>query len=319
MVLLRVPATTANLGPGFDTLGMALNLYNYLEFTEIEKGLLIIIDGAGANKIPIDKSNLAYQAAKKVFARVGYQPKGLKITLKNYIPLARGLGSSASVIVGGMVAANILAGEKLTTKQLIDMASRMEGHPDNVAPALIGGLVVSAQLDNELIYRKIELTKELACVVAVPEYELSTTKARSVLPGTISLNDAVFNMSRTGLLVYAFLKGDYALLGEIMEDRMHQPYRISLIPGMKEAADAAKRANALAFALSGAGPSVVAFCSSQYQNKVGLALQNAFVNKGISCKTLYLSPRNIGVEISEEERRNINEHNCSKVWRQLGC
>ncbi len=317
MVLVRIPATSANMGPGFDTLGLALDMYNYVEIMETKNGLTIEITGEGYKKLARDESNLAYKAAQVVFQKLNYIPNGLKIRLENNIPLARGLGSSASVIVGGMVAANSLCGSKLTVDELLSFSSHMEGHPDNVAPALLGGIVISVQEGKELICRKIKPPTELTTVVAIPEYELSTIKARDVLPNKIPMTDAVYNISRTGLLVWGLMEGDLSLLGQVMNDRLHQPYRMSLVPGMEFAANAARKNGALAFALSGAGPSVVAFCTMKYQERLCVVLEEAFKEAGIQCKTVKLSPKNSGAEIFEEKGGNSCEHNSPKIWRQL--
>ncbi|MCL2379146.1 MAG: homoserine kinase, partial [Defluviitaleaceae bacterium] len=213
MINLKVPATTANLGPGFDTLGMALPMYNYISMAETDNGLVIEAQGDGALDVPKDATNLVYRAADVVFQAVNYWPSGLKIRSYNNIPMARGLGSSASVIVGGMVAANHISGGKLSNEQILHMATRMEGHPDNVAPALLGGIVVSAQFDDATVYRKIPPPANMTTVVAIPDYELTTKKARDALPTKVPLGDAVYNVSRASLLMWAFINSDMELLG----------------------------------------------------------------------------------------------------------
>ena len=290
MINLKVPATTANLGPGFDTLGMALDMYNHISMEETGDGLVIDVAGNGAEKIPADASNLVYKAADVVFKKVNYRPSGLKITMQNNIPMARGLGSSAAVIVGGMVAANHISGCQLSHDQILHMATCMEGHPDNVAPALFGGIITSAQFDNETVYRKIEPPANLTTVVAIPDYELSTEKARGTLPVEVPLRDAVYNMSRVSLLVWAFINGDMELLGKAMDDKLHQPYRMHLIPGMREVAQAAKDAGAYSFALSGAGPTLIAFCESDKAEAVGDVMKRTFKAAGIECAVENLKP-----------------------------
>jgi len=297
MVTLRVPATTANLGPGFDTLGVALSLYNYISMVETDNNLLIKVEGDGAAKIPTDYSNLAYIAAAEVFQKVGYKPKGLKIEMKNNIPIARGLGSSAAVIVGAMVAANYISGSMLSHDQILHMATCIEGHPDNVAPALFGGIAVSNQLDGETLYRKIPPPAGLSTVVAIPDYELSTQKSRSVLPKTVPLSDAVYNISRVSLLVWALINSDMELMGKVMDDKLHQPYRMPLIPGMDKVAQAAKDVGAYSVALSGAGPTVIAFCTRDNADKIGEAMKSTFMEHGVQCAIKYLSPEIEGVKI----------------------
>jgi len=297
MISLKVPATTANLGPGFDTLGMALDMYNYIAMDETGGDLIIEVTKNGAETTPKDSSNLVYKAAAMVFQEVNYKPKGLKITMQNNIPMARGLGSSGSVIVGGMVAANHISGCKLNYNQILHMATCMEGHPDNVAPALFGGIVTSAQLDKETVYRKIMPPTNLTTVVAVPEYELSTEKARSALPAEVPLHDAVYNISRVSLLVWALINSDMELMGKVMEDKLHQPYRMRLIPGMSEVAQAAKDMGAYSFALSGAGPALIAFCTNNSAEAIGEAMQRTFKESGVQCVIKNLKPVADGVTI----------------------
>ena len=301
MVVLRVPATTANLGPGFDTLGMALNIYNYIAMVETGNDLVIEVKGDGAERVPKNTSNLAYRAAAKVFQKVNRSPKGLKIEIENNIPLARGLGSSASVIVGGMVAANHITGSKLNYDQILHMATCMEGHPDNVAPALLGGIVLSAQFDEETIYRKIQPPINLTTVVAIPDYELSTRKARGALPTQVPMDDAVYNMSRTSLLVWALINSDMKLMGKAMEDKLHQPYRMPLMPGMNKVVQAAKDMGAYSVVLSGAGPTVIAFCTNNNAETVGKAMKDTFKKEGVECSIRNLNPEIDGVKIMEKK------------------
>jgi len=301
MVNLRVPATTANLGPGFDTLGMALDMYNYISMTETGSSLIVDVKGAEADKVPKDSSNLAYKAALEVFKKVNYKPKGLKISMNNNIPMARGLGSSASVIVGGMVAANYISGSKLDYDQILHMATCMEGHPDNVAPALLGGIVVSAQFDQETVYRRIKPPADLSTIVAIPDFELSTKKARGALPTDVPLGDAVFSLSRVSLLVWAFINSDMELIGKAMEDKLHQPYRMHLIPGMCKVEKAAKDMGAYSLAISGAGPTLIAFCKTCNAEAVGNAMKRAFEESGITCAIKNLRPEIDGVKILDNE------------------
>jgi len=301
MVVVRVPATTANLGPGFDTLGMALNMYNHIAMVETGNDLVIDVKGDGIGRVPRNTSNLVYRSASRIFQELNYKPKGLKIEIENNIPLARGLGSSASVIVGGMVAANHITGSKLNYDQILHLATCMEGHPDNVAPALLGGIVLSAQFDKETIYRKIQPPAGLTTVVAIPEYELSTRKARGALPAQVPMSDAVYNMSRTSLLVWALINSDMKLMGKAMEDKLHQPYRMPLIPGMDKVVQTAKNAGAYSVVLSGAGPTVIAFCTKDNAETVGKVMKDTFKEAGVQCSIKNLTPEIDGVKIIKEE------------------
>lgn len=293
MVRVQVPATSANLGPGFDTLGMALQLYNIIEMEEVNGNTVIEVEGEGAEEISKDSSNIVFKAAQSVFKQANYEPKGLRIKLINNIPIARGLGSSAAAIVGGIVAANFVSGEKLTEKEMLSMATSIEGHPDNVAPALLGGIVVSAMADDEVRYLKIAPPNNLKCVVAIPDFLLSTSAAREVLPQSISLNDAIFNISRASLLVGAFINGDLSLLSVAMDDKLHQPYRCSLIPGMKKVFAAAKLAGAKGVALSGAGPTLIAF-TDKNSELIAKVMKETFIENGVQARVLILDPNPIG-------------------------
>lgn len=293
MVRVQVPATSANLGPGFDTLGMALQLYNIIEMEEISSGLIIEVEGEGAEKISKDSSNIVYQAALSVFKQVNFNPLGIRIKLINNIPVARGLGSSAAAIVGGLLAANLISGENLSEKELLSLATNIEGHPDNVAPAILGGIIVSAMDDNEVKYLKITPPANLKCIVAIPEFLLSTSAAREVLPQNISMNDAIYNIGRVSLLVGAFINGDMSLLSVAMDDKIHQPYRASLIPGMKKVFAAAKLAGARGVALSGAGPTLIAFTDKNTE-LIAKVMKDTFNENGIKAKVLTLEPNPIG-------------------------
>lgn len=290
---IRVPATSANLGPGFDTLGMAFNLYNTVEMEFCQSGLIIEVEGLGEEAIPTDESNIVYQSAQKVFHLAQKPMDGLYMKLTNEIPLSRGLGSSAAAIVGGIVAANQLCEGALDLQTLLQIATDMEGHPDNVVPAMLGGFTIAGMEQGGVRYVRLDPLTVLKAVVAVPEFTLSTHKSRTVLPSQISFQDAVFNVSRTAFLVAALSLGHLELLGMAMEDRLHQPFRCDLIPGMEDVWRAAKGAGALSAALSGAGPSLIAFATT-YVDEIGQAMKNAFLGHGIQSEILVLSPDRTG-------------------------
>jgi homoserine kinase len=293
-VRVRVPATTANLGPGFDVLGMALGLYNSVEMEEMDEGLLVEVEGEGAAEISRLQDNLAVQAAERVFESAGWRPTGLRVVLRNKIPVTRGLGSSSAALVGGLVAANALAGDVLTREELLRVATEMEGHPDNVAPALLGGMVVSGMVRGKLHSVRLQPPEGLRAVVAVPEFELATSLARSVLPERVSREDAIFTSSHVGLLVAAVMNGDVELFGQALEDRFHQPYRERLIPGMRDVMEAAEQAGALGVCLSGAGPTMIAFTMGQ-MDAVGEAMAEAFDMHGVECRVMELDVEENGV------------------------
>lgn len=296
-VRVRVPATTANLGPGFDAVGMALDLYNEITVTESDEPA-VDVRGEGKESLPGDASNLVYRAAEKAAERVGRRVPPLRIQCTNRIPLARGMGSSAAAIAGGMAAANALLQLHLEPETILALAAQMEGHPDNVSPALLGGVVVSV-LDSEGKVRSIRMPapKDLTAVLAVPDYHLSTSKARAALPETVSLRDAVFNVSRTALLIAALQSGRHDLLATAMEDCLHQPYRAALVPGLSKVLRSAVEAGACGAAMSGAGPSVVALCSGSTGSdtrRVAHAMTDAFREAGVSSSISVAKPTDSG-------------------------
>ncbi|MCG9967690.1 homoserine kinase [Pelotomaculum terephthalicicum JT] len=298
MIRVQVPATTANLGPGFDCLGMALELYNIVEIIQVPHGLTIEVTGEGAADISRDVDNLVFRAAQQVFKQVGFEPTGLKIRLINQIPVARGLGSSTAAIIGGVIAANLLVGGRLSLKEIIGLASLLEGHPDNVAPAVLGGIVISVQADGELKNMKIQPPQGIKCVVAIPDFILATKASRDVLPSQVPFQDVIFNLGRVALLVAALQKGDFTLLGTAMEDHLHQPFRSVLVPGMKKVLAAAKLAGARGVTLSGAGPSVIALADSNF-DLIARVMGDTFRQNGVKCRTLVLKPSPIGARALE--------------------
>jgi homoserine kinase len=285
-VHVRVPATTANLGSGFDILGLALQLYNVFTMTITSDPGWRVHLPRGA-RLPRDERNLVFRAARALFTRVGVTPPGLHLSLTMHIPLARGLGSSSSAIVGGLLAANHLTGNTVDKATLLDMAVALEGHPDNVTPALIGGLTLSYTVKTQHHYVPLPFPSDLNLIVAIPDFELSTAQARAVLPAQADRANAVFNCSRTALFVHALYSRQYALLGPAMDDRLHQPYRAALIPGMPAAIAAGYAAGACGVALSGAGPTLLAIAETA-PNTVAHALRKAFAQHGVTCRTRLL-------------------------------
>ncbi|ANY70361.1 homoserine kinase [Paenibacillus sp. BIHB 4019] len=304
-VIVKVPASTANLGPGFDTLGMALSLYAWVEMSAAEHTVFRLY-GDEMTGIPEDKSNLIYKVAQLVFKEAGVQVPELDIAMYSNIPLTRGLGSSASAIVGALVAANALIGSPLSDDKLFQMATALEGHPDNVGASLFGGIVVSAWRDGERAdYVRLEPHEKLEALVAIPSFQLSTEKARHALPKQISMQDAVFNVSRSSLLVAALASGELGLIRHAMRDRLHQPYRAALIPGMAEILANAADYGALGAALSGAGPTLIAFVESDSPRKQELEhfLLETLKQEGIEAQTLWLKPCAEGPNVTIEQAK----------------
>lgn len=253
MINIRVPATTANLGPGFDSLGIALNLYNEFSFEEIPKGLEII----GGLECEEDKDNLVYISMLKAFDLIDYKVKGIRICLKTNIPVSRGLGSSSACILGGIMGANEIAGSPLSIDDIFKLATEIEGHPDNIAPALFGGLITSLMEDDNIYYNKIDIAKGLKFVAIVPDFTLSTRKAREVLPKSLPYKDAIGNISRVSLLISALSNGRFDLLKVGLKDSLHQPYRGKLIKGFDKILNKIYELQALGAYLSGAGPTIM--------------------------------------------------------------
>ncbi|MBM7555999.1 homoserine kinase [Halanaerobacter jeridensis] len=294
MIDVKVPATTANLGPGFDTLGMGLSFYNEVQVKETASDLEIEIKGEGRTQLPTTKDNLIYQAMKQLFTKVGYKPDGLYIKAINNIPLARGLGSSAAAIVGGLLAANELVEDKLSISELVNLATKIEGHPDNVSPALLGGIVVSNYKNNRVIYEKIAVP-ELKIVVCIPDYELSTSKSREVLPQQVQFDDAVFNVSHMGLLLTGFLKQDYKIIKEGLKDRLHQPYREKILPGFEKIRTQLE-SKALGIVLSGSGPTVIAL-TLEDEEEIGRKMVDFFAEEDVEAKYVVTTPTNQGAQV----------------------
>ena len=215
MVSYKVPATSANIGPGFDCLGMAVNIYNTISFEETDKGLEIEVIGDGSDTVPLDENNMAYETAKYFFDKVGYKFKGLKIKIHNYIPIARGLGSSSSIVIGALLCANDIAGTNMSKDEILNIANEIEGHPDNVTPALVGSITASVILGDTVEYKKIMPPDMLDTIVLIPEYEMSTNEARKILPKTYDRQDCIYNISRASLLIMAMITSDYELLSLI--------------------------------------------------------------------------------------------------------
>ncbi|MFW5942089.1 MAG: homoserine kinase [Chloroflexota bacterium] len=294
-VTVTVPATTANLGPGFDCLGLALSLHNTVILETAPAGLTILVEGEGVDALPMDDSNLVVRAIERLFAFCGHEATGLHITLRNRIPVASGLGGSAAAVLGGLLAANRFLDQPLPLQDILTLATEMEGHPDNVAPALHGGLVLVNRHDGRLLVERIRVPA-LRAVVVLPDVALPTLEARAILPADVPLADAAFNAGRAALLVRALSQGDYDKLGVAMQDRLHQPYRLPLIPGMPRAFGAALSAGAAGVALSGAGPSVVAFAADNHQ-AIGEAMSQAFAAAGLDSRVWILEVDTAGSSV----------------------
>lgn len=268
-VSVKVPASSANVGPGFDCLGMALPIYNTITIEEtvlpgtgIEINVISEdenIDEMVFNEIPKDENNLVYKAVEMLYNSIGQEPSELKINIQTGIPIARGLGSSSSIIVGGLLAANKLLGNPADEAALLAIATEVEGHPDNVAPAILGGLVLAIQQDDGLLsYSRIDWPEDWDITVCIPDFQLSTEIARSILPKEVSMQDAIYNTKHLAMMLQAINEENPKLMKASMKDRLHQPYREKLVPGMKEIMESFKHEDGvLGCVLSGAGPAIL--------------------------------------------------------------
>ncbi|AMJ40070.1 MAG TPA: homoserine kinase [Clostridium sp.] len=267
MIHIKIPATSANMGPGFDSIGVALELYNHLWVEAIPQGLKIEVKRKQEIEIPVDESNLIYQTMKYFYDQKGLVLPGIHLIQEDYIPMVRGLGSSAACIVGGLIAANELAGRPCDKEELAQMAAKLEGHPDNSNPAIFGSMVVGALDEEKMMHVRIALPEDLVFATMVPSFPVSTAKARGVLPDGYSRGEVVFNVSRGALLVASIMSGKLENLSMAMEDKIHQPYRSQLIPNMGEIFQRAKTYGALASYLSGAGSTLMAMVKKEQSNQ----------------------------------------------------
>ncbi len=255
MIKVTVPATSANLGAGFDSCGLALGLYNTARMAEADD---VFISSADGSRIPTGENNLVYRTAKQVYELCGKPFTGLEIVQENPIPMARGLGSSSACIAAGILGANALLGGPLSGTDVLTLATKLEGHPDNVAPALMGGFVVSAYDEGRVWSLRRDVSSAITFAAFIPGYRLLTKKARAALPRKVAHKDAVYNLSRAALLAVAFCEERYDFLPVATKDCLHQPYRMPLIPGGEAVCALAKSLGALAAFISGAGPTILA-------------------------------------------------------------
>lgn len=310
-VSVKVPATTANLGSGFDCLGMALPLYNTITIEETVlpgTGIEINVLNDGVSEddfltehIPMDENSIIYKAVELLYNSIGQSPSELKITVQSQIPIARGLGSSASVIVGGLLAANELLGKPADEVALLSIATEVEGHPDNVTPAIVGGLVLSSQEDDgSIVYRKLDWPEEWSITVCIPDYELSTDISRSVLPKEVPMADAVFNAKRLGMFVQAIHTKDAELMKLALQDKLHQPYRMKLVPGLDKISENLRHEeNVLGCVLSGAGPSIIVISHKNGLDRIKSIVKETWEDMNVKVEIMTLPVENEGARIVE--------------------
>lgn len=290
MIKIRVPATSANMGPGFDSLGIAFNLYNEFEFSEegIENKFY------GFKEEFCNEENIVYKAMITCFEKCNYKSKGIKINLlREDIPISRGLGSSSTCIVAGLLGANNIMGNPLTVDELFKIGVEIEGHPDNIAPAFFGGMVVSVLEDGEAVYNKIDIKSGITFVAIIPNFELSTSTARKVLPKEVSLKDAIYNISRVSLMISAFVNGNYGLLKYGCKDAIHEKYRSPLIKNYDLVYNKCISFGALSCFLSGAGPTIMVLIKNDEKEIVN-KIKDFLRSENISWKVKELAIDNLG-------------------------
>ncbi|EKX37569.1 hypothetical protein GUITHDRAFT_165431 [Guillardia theta CCMP2712] len=296
-LVIKVPATTANLSCGFDAFGAALGMHMLLEATAApeQAGTCFSYEGEGANEVALDESNIIWRSAVACAAMYapGRQMPKLRVQVKNPVPFGRGLGSSATAIIAGVVLAKEFLGLNLTQEQLLNAALTIETHPDNLSAALWGGMTVSCVNEKgESFVRSFGISKKLKAVVVVPDFQLATSKAREVLPASYKLQDVVFNIQRAGLLPLALQDEtpDVKMIRECMRDRVHQNQRAPLVPGLEDCLklpSTSGSSSLISTALSGAGPTIIAFCQGEFDD-IGRKMQETLRSKGISSRYFVL-------------------------------
>lgn len=303
-VAVEVPASSANLGAGYDCLAVALGLTNRIEFEvrgwsrgDIE----LSVDGEGEGELTETRDNRCVRGVEAALREIrGEIPEGVgwRIEMRNEIPLARGLGSSAAATIGGLVAGNALVGEALTTADLLRLATEIEGHPDNAAAALLGGFVVTAPIEGVIEAVRFTAPRDLRAVLFIPELRLSTADMRKALPDAVPLEDAVANLGRVALGVGGIASGRFDLLAALTVDRLHEPYRARVFPQLPRMVDAAREAGALGACLSGAGSTIVAFSDSVASiARIEAAFTAAAADTDLPGRLAVVSPRNQGARV----------------------
>lgn len=294
-----VPATSANLGPGYDVIGVALDIYNEFHATiGGVKKLHVEIEGEGTDDIPRDENNLIYKSALAGCKIAGVEMPNIRIHQKNAVPLNRGMGSSATAVLGGLMIAREIAGDKLKVDDMISLAVDIEGHPDNLMAAFMGGVVINYKRNG--IYRGVKFIPPdpLRVVLVVPDIQVSTKMARELLPDSYEIKDVVSNLGNISLLIHALHTGQYRLLREAMEDTIHQPYRAELIPGFNDVVESAKNAGAWGCAISGSGSTIIAFCSEN-ENEIAEAMKDTFRLHSVDSVSMITGISDDGVRLEE--------------------
>ena len=296
---IRVPASTSNLGPGFDAIGLAVGLCNEFLFERLDSGVEIFIEGEGASVLNCGDENRTYRAFQAACQAIGRATPGVRIRQHNAIPLARGLGGSATAVLAGTMAAFLFHEREPKTSLILDQSFTIEDHPDNITPSLVGGLTVSASDNGHLAYVKAIPPHDLTTVTLIPDRDLGTRAARQVVPQQFSRDDMIFSVRGAGMIMAALATGQLTHLSLAMRDRLHQPYRAPLLPGMMEIFQAALDAGSPGVALSGAGSGIFAFAYARNERAIGKAMEKTAARFGMESYSLYLPIDNEGARIDE--------------------
>ena len=295
-VSVRAPATSANMGPGFDCLGLALDIWNVITVEMGTEGFHI--SGQGEDELPRDKSNMVWQSIARVFQETGRPMPPLTVTCRNDIPTARGLGSSSAALVGGLTAGNELCDRLFSQADLLRIAAEVEGHPDNVAPALFGGMQIAVYEGDSVISASVPVPPSLSAVLYIPTMPMPTEEARGLLGSDVPRSDAVFNIGRAALLVRAMACGDLKRLDIATDDLLHQPARQTIFFPMKNIIRAALGAGALGAFLSGAGSTVLALATDK-EFTIGYEMADAAAKSGIDGEVRITQPTLHGASVVE--------------------
>lgn len=280
---VKVPASTSNLGPGFDSIGLALDLHNEYFFEILDEEFKFIYESnLGPDEVPYDKNNLVYRAFDYLFKKESQKTTGIKINFKAGIPTTGGFGSSSTAIVAGLMAANRILNYPCDEDKILRLGTQLDGHPDNISPAILGGLVVCVYANQRLDYIKLNWDENLFFVTITPDFKVPTAKARAVLPRQVEFEDAVFNLGYSSLLVAALASKNTEILKKCFKDRLHQHYRAKLVPGMQYVLDLGVEAGAIGTMLSGAGSALIAVVDDlDIAQTVGLAMQSAWLQSDV--------------------------------------
>ncbi len=297
-ITVEVPATSANMGPGFDCLGIALDIWNSVTVRVGRRGFKI--EGHGEDELPRDESNLIWSSIARIFGEANRRMPPISLICRNDIPTARGLGSSSAALVGGLVAGNELCGGPFNKDELLQIAADIEGHPDNVASALFGGMRIAVTHDERVVSVSAPIPETLSAVLYVPDAPMPTEEARGLLRDQVARSDAVFNIGRVALLVRAMASGDLRHMDIATDDRLHQPARQTIFFPMKNIIRAAMGAGALGAFLSGAGSTVLAFATNK-EFTIGYEMADAAVKSGLSGEVIITRPTTLGARITARE------------------